>query len=409
MTRNTAGNGAPGRGILVLNAGSSSVKFALFVLTTGDADPQMRLRGQVSGIGREPVFSACDAAGRTIAEDNGRLVTTASDHRMALDYLLDWIRRHMAGIELAAVGHRVVHGGRMRTEPARITAELLLELDGLSPLAPHHQPHNVAAIRLLEEHEPSLPQVACFDTAFHARQDDIARRLPLPSEYAGRGLMRYGFHGLSYEYITSTVAAFGDAGAPPRLLIAHLGNGASLCAVRHGRSVATTMGFSTLDGLMMGTRSGSIDPGVLLHLMREDGMGEPALSDLLYNRSGLLGVSGISADMQQLLNSQAPGAREAVDLYCLTLVKQMGSMLAVLEGADAIVFTGGIGEHAAPVRAAVCARLGWLGVVLDESANAANASRISHSDSALPVLVIPTNEELVIARHTAKLLHPATT
>ena len=256
-----------------------------------------------------------------------------------------------------------------RRTPALVTPELMLELDALSPLAPHHQPHNLAAIRAVSATAPELPQVACFDTAFHATQPDVARRLPLPRALRDKGLQRYGFHGLSYEYITSAVPAYNGGDLPERLLVAHLGNGASLCAIRDGESVATSMGFSTLDGLLMGTRSGSIDPGVLLHLMREEQMDEAALSKLLYDESGLLGVSGISADMQVLLGSSEAAAAEAVDLFCYTLVRAIGSMAAALDGIDALVFTGGIGEHAAVIRSKVCERLGWLGVDFDAAAN----------------------------------------
>jgi acetate kinase len=390
-------------GVLVLNAGSSSLKFAVFRHAGDEENPRSVLRGQISGIGSSPVFSSRvetdQAAGRTTSFDISEIDT----HQNAIEYALRWIDEIASGMPLVGVGHRVVHGGPDRRRPALVTPELMLELDALSRLAPHHQPHNLAAIRAVSATAPSLPQVACFDTAFHASQSSLARCLPLPGPLRDKGLQRYGFHGLSYEFISSAVPAYNEGDMPERLLVAHLGNGASLCAIRNGESVATTMGFSTLDGLMMGTRSGSIDPGVLLHLMHEEQMDESALSDLLYNRSGLLGVSGISGDMQVLLNSSAPAAAQAIDLFCHTMVSQIGSMAAALGGVDALVFTGGIGEHAAAIRGKVCERLHWLGVDFDPSANETGSSLLTSPGSRVGVWVIPTNEELVIARHTVQL------
>ncbi|MGB1111323.1 MAG: acetate/propionate family kinase [Gammaproteobacteria bacterium] len=383
-------------GILVLNAGSSSIKFAIYTLD--GTDPTLFIRGQVAGIGSSGWFSAKSASNEPLASQD----VIARDHSQALGFLLDWLRDRMANLRIVGAGHRVVHGGPDRAEPRLIDQDELAALARLNPLAPHHQPHNLAAIKALAERDPGLKQVACFDTAFHARQDATTRRLPLPAEYEARGLMRYGFHGSSYEYISAEVEAL-ERGVS-KVLIAHLGNGGSLCAVKDGVSVATTMGFSTLDGIMMGTRCGALDPGVVLHLMHEFGMGEAELHDLFYNQSGLLGVSGISADMAQLLANDQAEAAKAIDLYCHSLIKNIGAMIALLEGVDAIVFTGGIGENAAPIRARVCERLSWLGVRLQPENNAANAQEITAPDSELPVWVIPTNEELVIARHTANLI-----
>jgi len=392
-------------GVLTVNAGSSSIKFALFGIASADADPALVLRGEVAGIGRDAGFHVRAADDRDLSP--AQAPGTVPDHRAALRLVLDFLEGHSEGMELAGAGHRVVHGGRRFHEPVRITDDVLRELNALCPLAPHHQPHNVAAIRALREHAPELPQVACFDTGFHAHQPELARLPPLPAEYVERGLIAYGFHGLSYEFITGAVPGYNDGVLPKRLVIAHLGNGASMCAVLDGRSVATTMGFSTLEGLLMGTRCGSIDPGILLHLMHEDGAGERELTDLLYNRSGLLGVSGVSADMRVLLESAEPGARRAVELFCYRVTRDLGSLAAALGGLDALVFTGGIGEHAAPVRARVCADARWLGLELDAKANDAGGPLISAPGSRARAWVIPTDEERVIARHTRRLLGQA--
>jgi acetate kinase len=387
--------------LLVLNAGSSSMKFALFELRDRLEEAPL-LSGQVAGIGRQASFAVCDAAGETLASgDAPRPVATHAD---ALALLLDWLPSAGAGIPLVAAGHRVVHGGRRRTAPALVTPALLAELEALCPLAPHHQPHNLAAIRGLAARSPDLPQVACFDTAFHAGQPELERRLALPAEYAERGLLRYGFHGISYESIVSTFIDKTSSPLPERLVVAHLGNGASMCALRGGHSVATTMGFSTLDGLPMGTRCGAIDPGALLYLMRAERLGEPELTDLLYNRSGLLGVSGLSGDMRVLLGSDDPRAAEAVALYCYRIARELGSLAAALEGLDGLVFTAGIGEHAAQVRTAVCRRARWLGIELDAAANDAHATCITTTRSAVPVWVLPADEERLIARRTHERL-----
>jgi acetate kinase len=394
-------------GILVLNAGSSSIKFALFALPAGPEDAALRLRGEISGIGVAPRFAAGDAAGAMLPWDlaPGRVAAVAC-HREALDLVLDWLDEH-TDVSLVAAGHRVVHGGMNRSRPARVTPALVDELATLAPLAPHHQRHNLTAIVTLAARRPALPQVACFDSAFHAAAPAVARRMALPRALADEGVQRYGFHGLSYEYIVGALPRLSGGALPDKLVIAHLGNGASMTAVARGRGVATTMGFSTLDGLVMGTRCGSVDPGVLLYLMAAKGMDHEALSDLLYNRSGLLGISGISSDMRRLLESDDPRAADAVELFCYRIARELGSLAAALGGLDALVFTGGIGEHAAPVRARVCEAAGWLGVALDRAANETGGPCISAPSSRVGVWVVPTDEELVIARHTRALLEPA--
>ncbi len=390
--------------VLVLNAGSSSLKFALFEAAgAGGADPAVRLRGQIEGIGRTPRFDCEAAATGPPPPPPDSDIAEIADHDGALAVLLAWLDRAAAGTRLMAAGHRVVHGGPEPRGHALVTPALLDELAGYAPLAPHHQPHNVAAIRAVAARRPGLAQVACFDTAFHAGQPRVAARLSLPRAYWDKGLRRYGFHGLSFEYVTGALPAVSGGPLPGRLVIAHLGNGASLAAVRDGHGVATTMGFSTLDGLVMGTRSGALDPGVLLYLLREEGLDEPALTDLLYNRSGLLGVSGLSADMRTLLESDAPAAAQAVDLFCYRIVRELGSLAAALGGLDALVFTAGIGAGSPEVRRRVCAASAWLGIDLDEAANARHGPRISTDDSKVSVWVLPTDEELVIARHTLAL------
>jgi len=377
--------------LLVLNAGSSSIKFALYDLPLSG---RARHEGQIAGIGREPHF--------TVDEREQAAPATMADHAAAIGCLLDWLGAALHGSRLAGVGHRVVHGGAELIRPVRLEPSILEALAQLIPLAPHHQPHNLAAIGAVAARMPELPQVACFDTAFHATMPEEARRLPLPAEFDSRGLRRYGFHGLSYESIVARLPALAGL-LPRRLVIAHLGNGASMCAVKDGRSVATTMGFSTLDGLVMATRSGSIDPGLLLHLMRE-GYGLAELEDLLYNRAGLLGLSGISADMKFLLESKVPAASAAVAFYCYRISRELGSLAAALGGLDAFVFTGGVGENAPEVRAQVCRSAGWLGIALDGAANLAAGPRITTSDSAVSAWVVATDEQEVIAAHTARLL-----
>ncbi len=378
--------------LLVLNAGSSSVKFSLYGLEAGA--PRLELKGQIEGLPEAAHFKAPGAERRW---------KEPLAHEQAIDFLIDWIERRIEGRRLAAVGHRVVHGGTRHAAPVRVNAAVLAELEALVPLAPLHQPHNLAAIRRLAALRPGLAQVACFDTAFHRGQTEVAQAFALPPEITREGVHRYGFHGLSYEFIAQALPQVDPRAAAGRTVVAHLGNGASMCALRAGASVATTMGFTALEGLPMGTRCGSLDPGVLLWLMDEKKMDARAIEDLLYHRSGLLGVSGVSGDMRTLLASDAPAARAAIDLYVYRIGRELGSLAAALGGLDALVFTAGIGEHAAPVRARVCRDAAWLGLELDEAANDKGGPRLSGASSRVAAWVIPTDEELMIARHTQRV------
>ncbi len=385
--------------LLVINAGSSSIKFAVF---TVDATPRALARGQVSGIGVTARLDAKRADGTPI--ELGKGAAPIPDHDAALALLLDRLAANDLIDHLTAAGHRVVHGGTRFAAPAIIDDSSIDALAELIPLAPLHQPHNVAAIRALRHRLPRLPQVACFDTAFHATQPPEAARFALPPAFWQRGLRRYGFHGLSYEAVVARFPALAGETLPPRMIVAHLGNGASLCAIRDGRSIATTMGFSTLDGLIMGTRGGDMDPGLLLHLMREEGYDREGLEALLYHQAGLLGLSGLSSDMRVLLASEAPEAGSAVTQYCYRVARHIGSLAAALEGVDALVFTAGIGENAPAVREAVCRGSAWLGVALDGDANRAGGPRISAEGSRVSCWVVPTDEELVIAGHCRRVL-----
>ncbi|WP_434617772.1 acetate/propionate family kinase [Azospirillum sp. B2RO_4] len=387
--------------ILVINAGSSSLKFSVF-RDHGGGDPVVTVNGQISGIGTQPVFEAKDAQRRPLAEKSWG-AGEPSDRTALLSYLLDWIEERLEGATLIAAGHRVVHGGVRHAAPVLLTSAVLDELDGLVPLAPLHQPHNLAAIRALAEAHPELPQVACFDTAFHRNQPWQAQTFAIPRELTEEGVRRYGFHGLSYEYISRRLPEIAPELGDSRVVVAHLGSGASMCAIQGGRSVDSTMGFTALDGLPMGTRCGTIDPGVLIYLMRK-GMDAGAIEKMLYNKSGLLGVSGISNDMRVLLESGDPHAQEAVELFCFRIAKETGGLAASMGGVDAVVFTAGIGERSAPVRARVGDKLAWMGVDIDAAANEANATKISAPGSRLPVYVIPTDEERMIALHTRKVL-----
>jgi acetate kinase len=388
--------------LLTINAGSSSIKFALFTLA-GDAPPQQIVGGSVEKIGSAPHFFAHDTAGAEIGAKQWPANADTS-HEDVLAFLLPWIETHLGQARLVAVGHRVVHGGRKLAEPVLITPSVLAELESLVPLAPLHEPHNISAIRAVASVRPKLPQVACFDTAFHRTMPDVARRFALPRDLTESGIERYGFHGLSYEYIAGALRERAPALAAGRVVVAHLGNGASLCALRNGRSMDTTMGFTALDGLMMGTRCGAIDPGVLLYLQQARGMEVAAIEDLLYHRSGLLGVSGISADMRTLIASDDPHAAAAIELFCWRIARETSALTAALGGLDGIVFTAGIGEHVATVRDMACAHLAWLGVAIDGDANARGETRISTTASRVTVLVIPTDEEAMIARHTRDVL-----
>ena len=387
--------------IAVLNAGSSSVKFSLFVDATTGLAPVAR--GQAEGLFTSPKFTARDGAGTVISEKAwGEGVSLG--HAGALDHLMAFVREHLAGHRLVGVGHRVVHGGPEYAKPVRVDAAMATALERYVPLAPLHQPHNLAPIRLLAERLPDLPQVACFDTAFHRAQPPVAQAFALPKRITERGVVRYGFHGLSYEYIASVLPSHDTRAAAGRTIVLHLGNGSSMCAMAAGRSVASTMGFTAADGLPMGTRCGSLDPGVVLYLMDELKMDARAIERLIYQESGLLGVSGVSSDMRTLESSDAPGAKAAVDLYAYRIARELGSLAAALGGLDAIVFTAGIGENSRSLRARVCSDAAWLGIEPDFTANDRGGPRISSGKSRVAAWVLPTNEELMIARHTKTVL-----
>ena len=386
--------------VLVLNAGSSSLKFSVFL---NQDLPRPVLRGQIEGLNARPRFVARNDS--AVLSEKQWPPETQLGHSGAIDFLLSWARAGaLGGHRIIAVGHRVVHGGAKFTEPVLIDQQTLTTLENLAPLAPLHQPHNMAAIRAMLQMMPSLPNVACFDTAFHHTQPAAAQMFALPRRYAHEGVRRYGFHGLSYEYIASVLPNIDARAAEGKTVVAHLGNGASMCAMTNGRSVATTMSFTALDGLMMGTRSGAVDPGVLLYLMKQHGMNADGLQQLLYHESGLLGVSEISSDMRALLSSSDARAAEALDLFVYRIDRELGSLAAALGGVDALVFTGGIGENAESIRARVCRDASWLGLELDEAANANGGPRISREASCVSAWVIPTNEELMIALHTRRLL-----
>jgi acetate kinase len=382
--------------IAVLNAGSSSIKFAMY---EPGADGALLLRGQVERIGQAPRLEAKNATGEILAErswTDGKL-----DHEAATAEIIALRRQTLSDRPVLAVGHRVVHGGMEYSAPVLINERVLAKLAELVPLAPLHQPHNLAPIRAIDRAVPDLPQVACFDTAFHRSQPALAQAFALPRELTAAGVRRYGFHGLSYDYIVHRLAETEPALARARLVIAHLGNGASLCAVRDGRSLASTMGFTALDGLMMGTRAGALDAGVLLYLMQERGLDAAAIEDVLYRRSGLLGVSGIASDMRTLRQSEAPEAAEAIALFVYRIVREIGSMVAALGGIDALIFTAGIGEHDVATRAEVVAGCGWLGTALDEVRNESGNGRISTDASRVSAWVVPTDEERMISRYVS--------
>jgi len=395
------------KAVLILNAGSSSLKFALFPMTPKLAD-MPRLSGQVEGIGAEPLMHAKD-------NNTGERFTEAlavppdtdqnGQHRLALEFIFDWINRHSPGVEIVAAGHRIVHGGDHYGAPVVLTPEVVAELETLIPLAPLHQPHNLRAIKSLFSLMPDVRQVGCFDTAFHRTRLPVAERFPVPRALFNEGVKRYGFHGLSYEFVARQLPdLLGEEKARGAIVIAHLGNGASMCALRDGLSRDTSMGFTAVDGLMMGTRTGSLDPGVILHLVEQKGMDAKALSNLIYKQSGLLGVSGISQDMRVLLESDEDSAKEAVELFCYRAACMVGQLSMASGGLEALVFTGGIGEHAAPIRARIAEWLAWTGLHLYPAANQRHATRIHTKDSKVEVLVVPTNEEWMIGHHAVNLL-----
>ena len=384
---------------LVLNAGSSSLKFCVFERPLGESW-HLAARGQIEGIGTSPRLSVKNADGESLAKQD----VAARDAKEALDALAGWLRFKYGGSRVLGVGHRVVHGGAQFKGPTILNAEVLRELYQLVPLAPLHQPYNLAAIEAVYGRLPGIPQVACFDTSFHRGQPAVAELIPLPRELRQQGLQRYGFHGLSYEYIASVLPQVAPDIADGRVIVAHLGSGASLCALKERKSVDSTLGFTALDGLCMGTRPGSIDPGVVLHLFQGLNLTAKEVETLLYKKSGLLGISGMSNDMRDLIGRSEPAARLAVDYFVYRAAKEIGALAAVLGGVDALVFTAGIGENSPEIRQRICASSAWLGIEFDDAANAQCLSKISTTHSKISVWVIPTNEELMIARHTGALL-----
>jgi len=389
--------------LIVLNAGSSSLKFQVFDMPDG-AEPQLVWRGLYEGLGGDARFTVKDASG-SILDESSWGQGEEIGHEESLMHLIAWLREHQEGRKLVAIGHRVVHGGATYSGPVLVDETVLQALEALVPLAPLHQPHNLEPIRIVRRRLPGMPQVACFDTAFHQTQSDIATLFALPREMRERGVRRYGFHGLSYDYIASILKDYDPRLAEGRVIVAHLGNGASLCALRNGRSIATTMGFSALDGLPMGTRCGAVDAGVIFFMLREMKLSPEAAERMLYTKSGLLGVSGLSNDMRVLRTNAAtnPDAKRAIELFIYRITREIGSLVAALGGIDGLVFTAGIGENDAATRAEVVDGLAWAGLTLDESANGTVGPRIS-SGSGSSVWVIPTNEELVIARQTRSVL-----
>lgn len=390
---------------VTLNAGSSSLKFAVF---DGFSAPATSLlRGKIEGIGGTPVFSAQDADG--VALDTGDLgaLDPSSNHEALIAQLLPWLASYQKDRPLLAVGHRVVHGGQFYDRPTLISPQVIQELETLAPLAPLHQPHNIAAIQAVEKWHPETPQIACFDTSFHRSQQHLAQLFALPRNLTEQGIIRYGFHGLSYDYIASILPEYLGDYASGRVIVAHLGNGSSMCAMKDRKSAATSMGFTALDGLMMGRRSGSLDPGVVLYLMQAKGMTAPDIENLLYKKSGLLGVSGLTNDVQVLQNSDDPNAQEAIALFCYRAACSLASLLPAIGGLDALVFTAGIGENSARIRELICEQLSWLGVALNDTSNSKDATRISTDHSKVGVFVLPTNEEAVVARACRELLHQA--
>ena len=381
----------------VINAGSSSLKFSIY-----EGEKRL-LAGNIDGIGVRPNATATDASGGHIAPPDFARSVPASPSEV-LPAILPWARQHLGTRRLAALGHRVVHGGMHHSKPARVTPELLAELEGLVPLAPLHEPHNLAPIRTAMEINPELPQVACFDTAFHRTAPELEQAFALPYPLYEEGIRRYGFHGLSYEYVASVLPEEAPQIAEGRVIVAHLGNGCSACAMKARRSVATTMGFTALDGIPMGTRCGALDAGVVLHLIQQKEMTAEALVDLLYRRSGMLGLSGVSSDFRELLASDEPRARFAIDLFCYNVARHVGSLAAALGGLDGLVFTAGVGENAAAIREQICRACAWLGLELDPGANNQHQTRISTPNSRVAAFVIRTDENLMIARHARALI-----
>ena len=388
--------------LLVLNAGSSSLKFCVYQRPGAGQDWRLEAKGQIEGIGTAPRFLAKDGAGTALAET--KLIGEVRDAASALASLADWLRSRYGGSQVVGVGHRVVHGGARHAAPVVVTPEVLEDLRALEPLAPLHQPHNLAAIEAVANRLPEVPQVACFDTSFHRGQPAVAELIPLPREIRDGDVQRYGFHGLSYEYIASVLPEVAPEIARGRVIVAHLGSGASLCAMRDRRSADSSFGFTALDGLCMGTRPGSVDPGVILYLFQNLRLSPDEVETILYKKSGLLGISGLSNDMRVLLESREASAKLAVDYFVYRAAKEIGALAAALGGVDGLVFTAGIGENSPEIRSRICKACAWLGVELDAEANARRGPRISTATSRVSVWTIPTNEELMIARHTWSLL-----
>ncbi|MCM3873259.1 MAG: acetate/propionate family kinase [Pyrinomonadaceae bacterium] len=385
---------------LVLNAGSSSLKFCVFERPVGEGW-RLEARGQIEGIGTSPSLSVKGADGGRLASEK---LDSVRNGRDALDALASWLRSKYGGSRVLGVGHRVVHGGARFAKPTIVTPQVLAELHELVPLAPLHQPYNLAAIEAVSERLPDVPQVACFDTSFHRTHSPVVDLIPLPPDIRKAGVQRYGFHGLSYEYISSVLAEAAPEIANGRVIVAHLGSGASLCALKEGKSVDSTMGFTAVDGLCMGTRPGAIDPGAVLFLFQSLGLSAKDVEALLYKKSGLLAISGLSNDMRDLLGRSEPEARLAIDYFVYRAAKEIGALAAVLGGIDGLVFTAGIGENSDEIRRRICESSAWLGIEINAEANATGGPRISTPDSKVSAWVIPTNEELMIARHTGKLL-----
>jgi len=386
---------------LVLNAGSSSLKFCVF-MRPGEKDWQVAARGQIEGIGTAPRLSAKDAQGAILA--NNTLDSSVRDGHAAIDALASWLRSRWSGARVLGVGHRVVHGGVHYSRPVLLTRQILADLNELVPLAPLHQPYNLAAIDAVFTRMPDVPHVACVDTGFHSGHSQVIDLVPLPVQIRKMGVQRYGFHGLSYEYIASVLPDVAPEIAKGRVIVAHLGSGASLCALSDGRSIDSSLGFTALDGLCMGTRPGALDPGVVLYLFQGLGLTAKEVETLLYKQSGLLGISGISNDMRDLLSRSEPDARLAVDYFVYRAAREIGALASVLRGIDGLVFTAGIGENSPEIRSRICEASAWLGMQLDARANEAADPRISIPGASVSVWVIPTNEELMIARHTWSLL-----
>lgn len=388
--------------ILILNAGSSSLKFSVYS-PAKDKSWQPVTRGQVDGIGTAPVLIAKDADGKQIA--NQKLDSTVKDAHKALEVLAAWLRTQFTNAKVLGVGHRVVHGGTKYFRPTLVTNQVLADLKKLIPLAPLHQPFNLAAIEAVFQRLPDVPQVACFDTGFHRDHNEVVELIPLSKEIRQQGVQRYGFHGISYEYISSALPQVAPAIAEGRVIVAHLGSGASLCAMKNGKSVDSTMGFTAMDGLCMGTRPGSLDPGVVLYLFQTLGLSAKEAETMLYKKSGLLGISGISNDMRILLERSEPEAKLAVDYFIYRIAKEIGALTAVLGGLDALVFTAGIGENSPVIRQRICKASSWLGIELDDDANGRKEACISKPHSKVSAWVIPTDEELMIAKHMSGLLN----